>query len=144
MDKVEHHADGFITISRGKNLRPIAHVTPLEGDWPTLLGGDEVTLSARVGAAKAGGAVRMELFARDVAKWTYEKLPPFASDWQMIATTLRYDWTDEQARAAGWVPSSQAFSWRGTIRHAGKIVIMAAQSGSQESFDLDDVVIEPK
>lgn len=144
MDKVEHHADGFITISRGKNLRPIAHVTPLEGDWPTLLGGDEVTLHARVRAARAGGAVRMELFAKDVAQWTYEKLPPFASDWQMIATTLRYDWTDEQAKAAGWVPSAQAFPWRETIRHAGKIVIMAAQSGSQESFDLDDVVIEPK
>lgn len=144
MDKVEHHADGFITISRSKNLRPIAHATPLEGDWPTLLGGDQVTLSARVRAAKVGGAVRVELFAKDVAQWIFEKLPPFTTDWQTLSTTLRYDWTDEQAKAAGWVPSSQAFSWRDTIRHAGKIVIMAGQTGSQESFDLDDVRIEPK
>jgi len=144
VDKIEHHDGGFVTVSRGKNLRPFAHATPLAGDWPTLLGGDEVTLSARVRASKPGGAVRMELFARDLAQWTYEKLPAFSTDWQTITTTLRYDWTDEQARAAGWVPSTQAFSWRDTVRHAGKLVIIASQTGSQESFDLDEVRITPK
>jgi hypothetical protein len=144
VDKIEHHAEGFITISRGKNLRPIAHAQPLPGDWPVLLGGDQVTLSARVRAPKAGGAVRLEIFARDVSQWTFEKLPPFSTDWQSISTTIRHDWTDEQAKAAGWVPSAQAYSWRETMRHAGKIVLMAAQTGSQQSFDLDDVKIEAR
>ncbi len=144
VDKIEHHAEGYVTISRGKNLRPIAHAQPLPGDWPVLLGGDEVTLSARVRAPKAGGAVRLEIFARDVSQWTFEKLPPFSTDWQNIATTIRHDWTDDQAKAAGWVPTVQAYSWRETLRHAGKIVLMAAQTGSQQSFDLDDVKIQAR
>jgi hypothetical protein len=144
VDKIEHHSEGFVTISRGKNLRPIAHAQPLPGDWPVLLGGDEVTLSARVRAPKSGGAVRLEIFARDVSQWTFEKLPPFSTDWQSITTTIRHDWTDDQAKAAGWVPSVQAYSWRETLRHAGKIVLMAAQTGSQQSFDLDDMKIEAR
>lgn len=144
VDKIEHHPEGYVTISRGKNLRPIAHAQPLPGDWPVLLGGDEVTLSARVRAPKAGGAVRMEIFAREVSQWTFEKLPPFSTDWKSITTTIRHDWTDEQAKAAGWVPTVQAYSWRETLRHAGKIVLMAAQTGSQQSFDLDDVKIEAR
>ncbi len=144
VDKIEHHPEGYLTISRGKNLRPIAHAQPLPGDWPVLLGGDEVTLSARVRAPKAGGAVRLEIFARDVSQWTFEKLPPFSTDWQTITTTIRHDWTDEQAKAAGWVPTAQAYSWRETLRNAGKIVLMAAQTGSQQSFDLDDVKIEAR
>lgn len=144
VDAIAHHAEGYVTIFRAKNLRPIAHGTPLAGDWPVLLGGDEVTLSARIRAAKPGGAVRIEIFARDVAQWMFEKLPPFTTDWQTIRTTIRHDWTDEQARAAGWVPSAQGYSWRDTIRHAGKVVIMAAQTGAQESFDLDEVRLEPR
>ncbi len=144
VDSIEHHPEGYVTISRAKNLRPIANGMPVEGDWPTVLGGDEVMLSARIRAPKPGGAVRMEIFARDVAQWTFEKLPPFTTEWQTIRTTIRHDWTDEQARAAGWVPSPQGYSWRETIRHAGKMVIMAAQTGAQESFDLDEVRIEPR
>ncbi len=144
VDTIEHHKDGYVTVTRSGGLRPIAHGTPLEGDWPTLLGGEEVTLSARVRAPKPGGAVRIELFARDIAQWVYEKLPPFAADWQTIRTTIRYDWTDEQARAAGWSPSPTAFSWRDTIRHAGRLVVMAAQSGAQDRFDLDEVRLEPR
>lgn len=144
IDQATHHPEGFITISRGKNLRPIAHAQPLPGDWPVLLGGDEVTLSAKIRATQPGGAIRLEIFARDVYQWSYEKLPPFTTDWQTISTTIRYDWTDEQAKAAGWVPSTQACSWRDVMRHAGKVVFVAAQQGTQQSFDLDDVRIEPK
>ncbi len=144
VDSIEHHAEGYVTIARAKNLRPIAFGFPLEGDWPTLLGGDEVTLSARLRAPKAGGAVRVEIFARDVAQWTFEKLPPFTTDWQNISTTFRYDWTDEQAKAAGWVATAQSYSWRETMRHAGKVVIMAAQTGAQESFDLDEVRLQAR
>ncbi|HPD16989.1 MAG TPA: hypothetical protein PLE19_18735 [Planctomycetota bacterium] len=144
VDALEHHKEGYVTISRAGNLRPIAYGTPLEGDWPTLLGGDEVTISARLRAPKPGGAVRLELFARDLAQWTFEKLPPFAADWQTVRVAIRYDWTDAQARAAGWAPSPIGFSWRDTVRHAGRLVIMAAESGAQERFDLDEVRLEPR
>lgn len=142
VDAIEHHAEGYVTISRAKNLRPIAQGTPLPGDWSSLLGGDEATIAARVRAPKAGGAVRLEVFARDVAQWSFEKLPPFSTDWQTVSATIRYDWTDEQAKAAGWVPSAQGFSWRETIQHAGRVVIVAAQTGAQESFDLDEVRLQ--
>jgi len=143
VDKIEPH-DGYVTIMRAKNLRPIAHATPLPGDWSQLFGGDAVTLSARIRAPKPGGAVRVELFANDVSQWTFEKLPPFTQDWQTISVDLHYNWTDEQAKAAGWMHSSPGFSWRETIQHAGKVVIMAGQSGTQETFDLDDVQFIPK
>jgi hypothetical protein len=86
----------------------------------------------------------MEIFAREVSQWTFEKLPPFSTDWKSITTTIRHDWTDEQAKAAGWMPTVQAYSWRETLRHARKIVLLAAQTGSQQSFDLDDVKIEAR
>lgn len=144
VDTMEHRPEGYVTVSRARNLRPIAHGMPLAGDWPALLGGDEVTLSARLRAPRPGGAVRMEIFARDVAQWTYEKLPPFTTEWQTISTTFRYDWTDEQAKAAGWVPAPQAYPWRETMCHAGKVVIMPAQQGAQETFDLDEVRLQPR
>jgi hypothetical protein len=144
VDAIEHHAEGYISVSRSKNLSPILHGVPLEGDWPTLLGGDEVTLSARIRAAKAGGKVHVGIFARDIAQWECEKLPPLTADWQTISTTIRYDWTDDQARAAGWKPAPQAFSWRETIRHAGKVAIMATWPGEQGSFEVDEVRLQPR
>jgi hypothetical protein len=138
VDKLEAH-DGFVTVSRAKNLRPIASVTPLAGNWPELFGGDSLTISAKLRAAKTGGAVRIEIFAGEVSQWTFEKLPPFTSDWQTIHTTIRYDWTNDEAKAAGWQHAEPGFSWRETMLHAGKVVILAAQAGAQESFDLDDV-----
>ncbi len=144
VEAITHHPEGYVSISRAKNLRPIAHGVPLEGDWPTLLGGDQLTLSARIRAPKPGGAARLEIFARDIAQWTFERLPAFTADWQTIRATIRYDWTDAEARAAGWLPSPQAFPWRETIRHAGKIVVMPAQTGAQETFDLDEVRLKPE
>jgi hypothetical protein len=144
VDQLQHHAEGYIQVSRGRGLRPIALGVPLEGDWPQVLGGEGASISARVRSAKAGGAVRMEIFARDVAQWSYERLPGFTQEWQTLSAELRYDWTDEQARAAGWVPSSHGFSWRETIRNVGKIVVVAAQTGAQETFDLDELRISPR
>ena len=144
VDELAHHPEGFVTVSRTNGLRPIAHATPLPGDWSERLGGDEVSISARVRSGKPGGSVRLELFARDVAQWSYEALPPFTKDWQTIRAVIRYDWTDAQARSAGWVPSPQAYSWRETIRHAGKVVVVASDAGAQTSFDLDDVRLEPR
>ena len=144
VDAIAHHAEGYIAVSRSKNLSPILHGLPLEGDWPALLGGEEVTLSTRIRAAKAGGKVLMGIFARDIAQWECEKLPPLTAEWQTISTTIRYDWTDDQARAAGWKPAPQAFSWRETILHAGKVAIMATWAGEQGSFEVDEVRLQPR
>lgn len=144
VDALAYQAEGYVTVSRKNDLRPFAHAAILEGDWPLLLGGEEAVLSARVRAPKAGGAVQVEIFANDLGQWSFEKLPPFATEWRSIEAVLRYDWTDEQAKAAGWTPAAGAFSWRDTIRHAGKVVIVAAQQGTQESFDLDDVKLEAR
>ncbi len=144
VDEVVHHPEGFVRVSRANGLRPIAHHTPRPGDWSELMGGDELLLSARVRAETAGGSVRIELFAKDIAQWSYEGLPPFTPDWQTIRAVLRYDWTDEQARKAGWTPSPMAYSWRDTIRHAGKLVIVASDAGAQSQFDIDEVRLEPR
>lgn len=145
LDRLEHLPDeGSVRVSRGGNLRPILHGRPLDGDWPTLLGGAEVAISARVRAPQAGGRVGIDLFARDVAQWSYDTGQPFATDWTTVAATLRYDWTDAEARAAGWRPSIHGFSWRETVRNAGKLVIVALEPGRQASFDVDQVRIEPR
>ena len=143
VDKAEVR-EGHLTVVRAAPLRPFAHGVPLPGDWPMILGGDAVTISARVRADKPGGGVRFEVHAGDIAGWSFEKLPGFSTDWQTTHTTLRYDWTDAEAREAGWMPSMQGFSWRETMRHVGKLVVMAGQAGSQARFDLDELRIEAK
>ena len=142
VDTATHDAKGFLRISRSKNLRPIAHAQPAPGDWPTLLGGTGLEISARLRSPHQGSPLRLEIFARDVAQWTFEKLPPLGQDWQEVKTHIRYDWTDAQAKAAGWVPSTQAYPWRQTMRNAGKLVIMSTSTGSS-AFDLDDVRLTP-
>jgi len=141
VDKIEAH-EGYVTVSRANNLRPIAHTTPLPGDWSELIGGEAVTISVKIRAKKAGGPVRLELFANETGQWIMEKLPHFTTEWQTISTTLRYDWTDAQAQDAGWQKSALGFSWRETIQHAGKLVIMTTAGGTQDSIDLDEVRIE--
>lgn len=144
VDQAAHQPEGHLTVSRGGGLRPILHGQPLPGDWPVLLGGDEVTLSFKIRAPRPGGTPRVEIFAREVTAWTYEKLPEFTTDWRTLSVTVRHDWTDDQASAAGWTPSPMGVSWRETLRKAGRVVIMAAEKGGQQSFDVDDVRVEPR
>lgn len=56
--------------------------------------------------------------------------------------TLRYDWTDEQARAAGWRSAIHAFPWRETIQNVGRVVVVPLFQSKSTSFDLDDFVIQ--
>jgi hypothetical protein len=144
VDQATHHPEGYLTISRANGLRPILRGQPLAGDWPVLLGGDEVTLIFRVRGPRSGGSPRCEIFAREVAAWTYEKLPAFTPDWQTLSITLRHDWTDNEARAAGWMPPPMGVSWRETLRKAGRVVLMDAQNGGLPSFDIDEVRIEAR
>ena len=52
---------------------------------------------------------------------------------------LRYDWSDDEARAVGWKRAANGFSWRETIQNIGKLVVVPGAVGTQASFDLDDV-----
>ncbi|MFN7563230.1 MAG: hypothetical protein ACK5TH_15720 [Prosthecobacter sp.] len=144
VDKVTVH-DGFITASReGRNL-PIASSSvkagesPLLGDWTQVVGGRGARITCRVRSAKPGGRVMIEIFASDVGSWQFETKSTFTTDWQDATAELRYDWSDDEARAAGWKRAANGFSWRETIQNIGKLVIVPSAAGAQSSFDLDDV-----
>ena len=146
VDQIEHQAaGGYVTVSRaGRNL-PIAYSpvtsaeSPLAGDWPIHFGGRGAEITCRVRAPKAGGRVQIEIFAGDAAQWTHETTTSFGPDWQTATAILRYGWTDEEAKAAGWKPSPVGFSWEETIRNIGKVVVVPTAVGATDRFDLDDV-----
>ena len=81
----------------------------------------------------------IEIFASDVGAWQFETKSTFTNDWREITAELRYDWSDDEARAAGWKRAANGFSWRETIQNIGKLVIVPAAAGAQSSFDLDEV-----
>ncbi|MFM2166804.1 MAG: hypothetical protein RIS79_1175 [Verrucomicrobiota bacterium] len=144
VDKVTAH-DGFITAAReGRNL-PIASSSvkagesSLLGDWTQVFGGRGARINCRVRSTKPGGRVMIEIFASDVGSWQFETKTTFSIDWQEAIAELRYDWSDDEARAAGWKRAANGFSWRETIQNIGKLVVVPSAAGAQSSFDLDDV-----
>ena len=141
-------AGGHITVSRGGGLRPFAylpHNAPdtLAGDWPEKLTGDGAEISFHTRCSRAGGTFQLELFAGDVAPWTYAGLPKFTTTWQRVAVPVRWDWNDAEAEAAGWVRGLAAFSWQETIKHIGKVVVASGPGGGSSSFDLDEFIVAP-
>jgi len=152
VDNIEHHRDGgakggFVRISRSGRALPIAlspataKDSPLAGNWRTLVGGKGAKITCQVRSAKAAGRVVIEIFARDISQWSIETTAPFTNDWTQALATLRYDWSDEEAKAAGWKRASGAFSWSDTIQNVGKLVILPTAAGAQESFDLDEITV---
>ncbi|MBN1417538.1 MAG: hypothetical protein JXP34_02115 [Planctomycetes bacterium] len=107
------------------------------GDLERRFGGAGVAIEAQVRSDRAAAATQIEIFARDIAQWSYDKLPPPGKEWTGVRAALRYDWTDDEARAAGWRPAIQAFSWRETIRNVGRVVVLPAGGSVPSSFDLD-------
>ena len=112
------------------------------GNLRATYGGDGVKLAFRVRSQTPAASTQVELFARDIAQWSYPQLPAPGAQWTECSVTLRYDWTDEQARAAGWRNAINAFSWRETVRHVGKVVVIPLFRDKPSSFDLDDFSIE--
>jgi len=112
------------------------------GSLPSTYGGSGATISFRVRSGDAASGTQVELFARDIAQWSYNKLPAPGRQWTEGSVTLRYDWTDEQARAAGWRSAIHAFSWRETIQNVGRVVVVPLFQGKPTSFDLDDFTIQ--
>ncbi|MCX6852872.1 MAG: M15 family metallopeptidase [Verrucomicrobia bacterium] len=152
VDQLEHHAaggvkGGYIHVSRSGRALPIAlspvtaKESPLAGDWTQIIGGREAEITCQVRSAKAGGRVMLELFANDIAQWQFETQTSFSPEWSKAAATLRYDWDDAEALAAGWKRAANSFSWTETIQHIGKVVIVPGAAGAQESFDLDELSV---
>jgi D-alanyl-D-alanine dipeptidase len=152
VDQIEHHTEGgakggYIHVSRSGRALPIAFSpvtakeSPLAGDWTQSIGGIGAGITCHVRSLKAGGRVMIELFANDVAQWQFETRTSFSHAWRMAETTLRYDWDDDEAQAAGWKRAASGFSWADTIQHIGKIVVVPSAAGAQESFDLDEVSV---
>jgi hypothetical protein len=136
--------DGFITITRSGRSRPFAYSSIMSSefmnhDWTRAVGGRGARITCRVRSPQPGGRVRIEIFAGDVGAWQFETQTPFAADWQEVTAELRYDWTAEQARAAGWKRAANAFPWFETLQNVGKLVVIPSDTGPQTSFDLDDV-----
>jgi hypothetical protein len=144
VDKVTVH-DGHLTASREGRNPPFAYssiVTEqfMNNDWTKTVGGRVARISCRVRGARPGGRVIIEVYAGDVGGWMFETKTTFSTDWQEASAELRYDWTDDEARAAGWKRAhSNGFPWHETITNVGKVVITPTAAGAHTTFDLDDV-----
>ena len=155
VDLLEHHRDGgakggFISSTRAKNLNPIAtssldaKLSPLVGDWTSLIGGATATITWQARTPHAGG-INLEIFTQET-QWSYRVPQSAAAGWLHHTVTLRYDWSDAQALAAGWTRSRSAFSWRDTIRHVGRLALgfVADQAAAAQRFDLDELEVSGK
>ncbi|HEX8916057.1 MAG TPA: hypothetical protein VF796_27160 [Humisphaera sp.] len=151
VDKIEHHpaggaAGGYVSFARAGGLRPIANApqepakSPLAGSWVEKFGRNDVSVSFAARSKQAGGRMTVELFARDIAQWSYTPAGELKTEWATFAAPLRPDWTDEQAKAAGWRPAQNAFTWRETMDHVGRVTVLPV-GGGPEGFDLDEVEV---
>jgi hypothetical protein len=149
LERIEHVAaggerNGFVRASRDK-YQPylLAEQTAtggrLTGDWPAIFGGEGVRIAFWQRATEPHTCSSIEIFARDIAQWSFDGLPPATGDWSQVATSLRFDWTDAEAKAAGWRPAINAFSWQETIRNVGRLVIFPRVRDEHLSFDIDEV-----
>ncbi len=143
VDKVTAH-DGHLTVSREGRNPPFAYssiVTEqfMNSDWTKTVGGRSARIACRVRAAKPGGRMIIEVFAGDFGAWQLETMTTLSTDWQEVTAELRYDWTEGEARAAGWKRAhDNGFPWFETMTNVGKVVITPSAAGGQTSFDLDD------
>jgi hypothetical protein len=151
-DEIEHvgqggQAGGYVRVKRrGQQPYLLAEAAAsggaFSGDWPARFGGSGVSLRFAQRAAAPGGATRVELFAGDIAQWSLETLPAATGQWQTVATSIRHDWNDAEAEAAGWRRALHGFSWQDTIHHVGRLVIAPTVGPPDLSFDVDEVSLE--
>jgi len=140
------HVDGAIRATRDKNGPYVigdsaASGGVFSGDLSSRYGGAGVRVSWRQRTNTPASRNGIEIFAKDIAQWSHDAPAPVA-DWSTASVTLRYDWTDDEARAAGCRPAINAFSWRETISHVGRIALVPLLTGESASFDVDDFTME--
>lgn len=139
-------AGGYLSLERS-NGDPIAIADDLAsngvlgGNWPERFGGSGLTMSFQARSAGKPQRMLVEIFAKDISQWSFT-LPAPTADWQKRSVEVRYDWTDEEAKAAGWRPAIPAFSWRETMSHVGRVVIISTFAEKPASFDLDEIRLQ--
>jgi hypothetical protein len=105
------------------------------GDLKTRYGGDGITLSALVRTQEPDTPVTFNICGLGISGWTLTGgLPAARNEWTSIETTVRYDWTDEEAKAAGWKPNIYAMSFADTLRH----IVFMRVTGGRNRLDLDN------
>jgi hypothetical protein len=151
LDQIEHRLEGgvqggYVTATRGQGLAPFhflsadAEDSPLAGDWSERIGGRGAAIGASMRAQTVGGRVQFELFAKDIASWTFTSAN-VGEGWTQASAQLRYGWSDAEAQAAGWQPSSTAFSWAETIANIGKVVVIRDGARDTGPVDLDEILV---
>jgi hypothetical protein len=156
-EKIEHIASGgidggaFVRAHRGKKQNPYLSSYPTSssgffaGDLAGRYGGIGLEISFHQRAAGVTQPGLVSIFAKELAAWSYKQMPCVTSDWTRFRIGLRYDWTDEEAKAAGWEPDPDAFSWRETVSNAGRIVyapLLHTQPTADHSYDMDEVTFQ--
>ena len=104
------------------------------GDLPARYGGSGVTLSCRVRTTEPGQKVFFRICGLVKAGWQRTDMPLTGRGWTTLTATVRYDWTDEEARAAGWEPNVYAMPFAESLRH----VFMPRIVSDQSAFELDE------
>ena len=110
----------------------------LLGNWPERFGGKGLKISFQARGDGEKQRILLEIFGKEISQWSYGVAGPKAS-WEKREVGLRFDWTDAEAKAAGWKPAIAAFSWRETMRNVGRVVIL---SNCPASFDLDEIRLQ--
>jgi hypothetical protein len=113
----------------------------LVGNWPQRLGGEGAEIVFQLRSDPPPLRVSVELFAGDVAQWSCDLAPAAGTNWSEYRAALRYDWTEAEARAAGWRPAIKAFSWRETIQHVGRLVVVPLLAGTDTTFEFDELTV---
>ena len=83
-------------------------------------------------------ALQFEIVGEAVGQWFYENLERPDEEWSRRRIRFRYDWTDAEARAAGWRQGPTAASWRETIQAVEKMVIVSAPAGRHGEYEIDE------
>lgn len=104
------------------------------GDLPTRYGGSGIEVSFAYRSATEATPT-IELFAGDLAPWTFRPVGKVGKEWTNVRADFRYDWSDAEAMDAGWRRAPHAVSWQETVRAVGRVVVVQAP-GPGGSFDL--------
>jgi len=108
------------------------------GDLQSRYRGAGAEVEFAVRSSQKMRALQFEIFGEAVGQWFYENLDRPDEEWSRRKIRLRYDWTDAEARAAGWRQGPTAASWRETIHAAEKMVIVSAPAGQHGEYEIDE------
>lgn len=135
---------GFVRVSREIHQPYLSAIDSSSegtfiGDWPKIFGGVGVQIAYWQRASEPNGFSSIDIFRKGSSQWSYPGLPEATSEWKQVSTLIQYDWTDEEATAAGWKPATKALSWKETVENVSRLVVYPEVKKENRSFDIDEV-----